>query len=59
MDEEKPKRVGYKLASGKWVVVPALPIIHAKLPIPGNVTRPDGKVVYIDYVPEDAEVSGA
>jgi hypothetical protein len=57
--EETPKRVGYKLANGKWVVVPALPIIHAKLPIPGNVTRPDGKVVYVEVVPDDAELSGA
>lgn len=56
---EENKRVGYKLANGKWVVIPMLPLSHAKISVPGNVTRPDGKVVYVDFVPDDAEVSGA
>jgi hypothetical protein len=56
---ETQMRVGYKLANGKWVVIPLLPLLHAKISIPGNVTRPDGKVIYVEVVPDDAEVSGA
>lgn len=59
--DETQKRVGYKLANGAWVVIPMLPLIHAKITVPGNVTRPDGTVVYVDFIPDpdDAEVSGA
>jgi hypothetical protein len=46
-------RVSYALPDGTRIVIPRLPIDRAGLPVPGPVTRPDGRVVWVEDVGEE------
>ena len=42
----------YRLEDGSRVLIPRGPIDGAGIPIPGPVTRPDGKVLQVELLPD-------
>ncbi|RIZ67241.1 MAG: hypothetical protein D0531_00395 [Methylococcales bacterium] len=45
--EDKMPRIGYDLGDGTIVEIPYLPVERAGIPIPGWVTKPEGKKVFV------------